>query len=529
MPKVGNVDRYNPNQVRQDALPGVRVNPASPDEAFNIGPSAQRLQNTTQRTLQTIQDINDAYVKQADETLANERYAKAQAASNKMRQYLKGMVGQNAFGAKDKIDTEWSAVQKESLKGLTPNQRAILKPRLGAEYDSLNQSVNLHMGEEIPKFQVATLDTNQKAAKEKAVQNYGEPRLVGESLYVQAKSVEQRAKILGYHELDAEGNPAGKFKEELRAATSETYAGMVNQMLADNKNEQAYKFFKDVEEKILPEDRKALGERINKIALSDTAEAQAIDILNRAEDDNAAALEVENIKDEEMKKEVTRHLESQIRIRKDTFNKNESNIVEKYINGQYSEPQFFAEKNFTSPSFRTLFENSFYINNAKHNSSETYITLQRQYADIYSGSIVERNEKMLDFRRNVVAAKGKLTDRDYRKLLSFTTDKHVTDNDDNGKGTYNQGGVGWMDRVFGDNETKTQANDIFLKKIHSAKEEKDLQEAAMKAVFEMQAKNDPSSLGFVPGQEYTNQHGVVAKAVRKEDGTIDLVIQRKKK
>lgn len=529
MPKVGDVDRYNPNQVRQDSLPGVRVNPNAPDEAFGAGESSRRLQASTQRTLGIIQDINDSYVKQADESLANERYAKAQEASNKLRQDLKGMVGQNAFGAKDKIDSQWANVQKESLGDLTPNQRAILLPRLRAEYDSLNQSVNLHMGEEIPKFQLSTLESNQKAAKDKVIQNYNEPRLVGEGLYVQAKSIEARAKLLGYHELDKEGNPAGKFAEELRSATSETYSGMINSMLADNKNDQAAKFFKDVQEKILPEDRKSLNERIGKIVMADEGEKKAIEILNSAENDNDAFASAEKIEDEELKKETVRQLESQIRIRNESFNNNESNIIDKYINGQYSEPQFNAEKNFTSPTFRTLFQNSFYVNSAKKNKAETYVALQKQYGDIYSGSATERHEKLLDYRRNVIANKGNLSEKDYRKLLSFSTDKHITTNIDDGKEAYIQGGLGWFDHKWFDKEVESQAMDRFLRKIHSAKEKKQMQEAAMEAMFEQQAKEDPSSLAFVPGQEYTNKFGVVAKAVRKEDGTIDLVISRKKK
>lgn len=521
MPKVGSVQTYEPNQVSRKPLPGVRVSPNAPDEAFNVGASAQRLNAQTQQSLRQIQAVNDAYVKQADETIANQRDTIAAAAENKLRQDLKGMAGSKAFGAKDQIDAEWSKVQAEALKDLTPNQRAIVSPRLRARYDSLDQSVNLHMGAEIPKYQVGILDTSYKTAQEKAIQNYSNPQLVGESIVVQRNAIQQKAKILGY-------SPEQEAAEVV-AMESQTNAGIINAMLADGKNEMANQQFKDTHNLILPEDRKPLQERIGKLILADQGEAKAIEILNTAKDDADAAAKAAKIEDESLRKETERQLETQIRVRNETYNKNESSIVDKYVNGNYSEAQFNAEKNFASPGFRSLFENSFFVNNASSNKARTYVQLQKDYADIYTGSVEERNDKLLKFRQAVISNKGLLTSKDYRKLLSFSTDNHITTNDDAGKANYIHGGLSWIDKVFGDHATKSQAGDIFLKKIHSAKEKEQVQNAAMEAIFQQQASSDPSSLGFVVGQEYTNPHGVVARAVRKEDGTIDLVLSRKKK
>lgn len=427
MPKVSNLDRYNPDQVRQEALPGVRTNPGSPDEAFNIGQSSRRAQAQTQNALQTIQEINDSYVKQADETLASSRFSTAQAASNKLRQDLKGMTGSAAIGAKNTIDEQWNKVQSDSLKDLTPNQRAILGPKLRAEYDSLDQSVNLHMGEEIPKYQVSVYDAQSKTAKEKAIQNYDDPRVVGEGLFVQAKSIEAKAKVLGY-------SPEQEAQAKIQMV-SDTHVGIINAMLADNRTSDALQHFKDTQSFILPEDRKSIHAALNDQLNTENAAKKASEILQSGNPEDMVS-KINSIEDSKLREETKRIVEAGLVQSNLQKNQTEAEIASKIASGDYKMADLNRDRANMDPAYYEIAKTALRQGNRngflgifKGGVNDEFRKINSQFSDLLGMEPEKRTAKLRQIRSEILINKNKLTSEQFKELLLLTGNTSAETND----------------------------------------------------------------------------------------------------
>lgn len=434
MPKVGTVDSYTPNQVKREPLPGVRVSTNAPDEAFNIGQSAANLQASSQRNLQKIQSINDAYVRQADDTVVAQRANTVLAADNEFRQKLKGMTGADALAAKNQMESTMGPVQAQALKDLTPNQRAKLAPKISALHGSLDATVNEHMGTEIPKFQAKVEDDSIKLAQDRAFGSNGNDGVIEESIGIQEAAVTRKLDALGYH--TAGVSDPGEQKRilearqyELQQVRSKTYAGVLNGLIESKQLDRAQQFF-DVHEGQLGVLKDSIQKTIAEEKQKDLAGLKAAEIFSGSQDFIEATNKLNDIQDEEFRKQTKVKLENIYHDQSAKYNESEKQFslsIAKDLGNSDVDLLSELRKNRAalSPAYYTLAKNALSNPNGFDPFGQNFSRLAKEWSNIHLGDVYNRTEKMLSFRYHVLAERGNLNDDEFKKLLSLSDDKTV--------------------------------------------------------------------------------------------------------
>lgn len=234
------------NQVKPEALPGARVAVGSPADAFNAGPSAEKMQNAG---MTAAKDTIDYATQQKDMANQIAHIQMDTAASQKQTQIqvdVSKMKGQDAFQAPEYAAKQWqdftSQIQDQAVGQA---QKMALAQTLGQRSQDLNKSVQLHVATESQNFADQTYQGANDQARTAAIVNAGDDAQVQQNLDIQDQLFQGWAKLKGIPQTNPDGSDNPLYKDKLQAETSATKLGVIHARLQSGLDDAAQKFFDD--------------------------------------------------------------------------------------------------------------------------------------------------------------------------------------------------------------------------------------------------------------------------------------------
>lgn len=232
------VPRRDPSTVSTAPLPGVRSTLGAPTAAFGGLPSAPDISGLAGHVAQIVereqQHADQIAVLDADNQLATLQDAllydpKTGALSRK---------GQNAFGAPEDVNQGWDKGVAAIEGGLkTDRQQEAFRRAAGARFHQVHETVQRHVSGEIQAYDQQTSTAAIGNRLNDALTNYQDPGAVARSIQ------ETRAIITDF------ATRNGWAPEEIAAKTTEAesriHVGVVNQLLANDQDLTAAKYFAD--------------------------------------------------------------------------------------------------------------------------------------------------------------------------------------------------------------------------------------------------------------------------------------------
>lgn len=228
------------NQVKPTDLPNERVSTSVPSDAFNTGPSAEKLSSAEMGAGKA---VTDAYQEQQDRANQVAHIQMDTAASQLQTQIqvnVSKMKGQDAFGAPDYADQAWQDGISKIQDGAVGNAQKLAIAKTSAQrYEDLNKSVQLHVATESQSFADQTYQAGNDQARTAAVVNAGDDAQVQQNLDKQNQLFQGWAKLKGIPE------DSDMYKDKLQAETSATKLEVIHQRLLSGIDDAAQKFFDD--------------------------------------------------------------------------------------------------------------------------------------------------------------------------------------------------------------------------------------------------------------------------------------------
>jgi len=228
-------------RVEPAPMPGIRVQPGAPAEAFGLGEGRQALDRAV---LDVVADAQ----KRADQLAVAkaERYTAELTSTLDMR--ARQVKGDKALGAAESALADYDKGMKEVEKNLSSGeqrqayQAAALNRRI-----SLDRSLQVHVAGERAKFDQETTGAIIALAKDWAVRNYLDEYTVEFSVFDALKSYEDFAK--------SNNVPEEARKVEMQKIESDIRSDVIKSYVANNQPLQAQKFLEDYSDKLTAGDR----------------------------------------------------------------------------------------------------------------------------------------------------------------------------------------------------------------------------------------------------------------------------------
>lgn len=226
-------------QVRDIAMPGVRVSGAMTEEALGVG-----VGNTIQKAGQQLYETERYY---ADQAAALEADTKAGQAQLKILEGLRGLRGKDAARAGDYVAEEFGKVTDELNKGLKSERQKIwLGHLLRSKRSALDQAALQHFSTENERFLGDTFKANLSQSIDTARAFADSPTHVEAEKAKQASIIEQKAMRLGYAGTEQEVN-------ERLSAHSMTNREVIRGLLAKGDDLRASAYYNHLKKSETPD------------------------------------------------------------------------------------------------------------------------------------------------------------------------------------------------------------------------------------------------------------------------------------
>jgi hypothetical protein len=226
-------------QVRDIAMPGVRVSGVMTEEALGVG-----VGNTIQKAGQQLYETERYY---ADQAAALEADTKAGQAQIQILQGLRNLRGKDSARAGDYVAQEFGKVTEELNKGLTSDRQKIwLGHLLRSKRSALDQAALHHFSTENERFLGETFKANLSQSIDTARAFADSPTYVEAEKAKQASIIEQKALRLGYAGTEQEVN-------ERLSAHSMTNREVIRGLLAKGDDLRASAYYNHLKKSETPE------------------------------------------------------------------------------------------------------------------------------------------------------------------------------------------------------------------------------------------------------------------------------------
>ena len=283
------------NTVRNEALPGVRVNTDQPLSAFGGGDSL----NTTNQAARGLNnemsgaafEVMAKQKKDADDVRLQAADLELSKAQTDVQIQANDMRGENAFGAPEFVDKEWKARSDKIREGLAGDyQKAQFNRIHAARSADLYRSTQNHVAAEAKQYDLDTTNAYVENAQNQAKLNYmdvGPEGQVEQSIYIQAQALAR----YGYRN----GVPAPIMEQKIAANKSKTYAGVIEQMLNAHDGYAATEYLKMKKSEISLDDQEKITKMFEKssVDLEDKLYSDFLDGTLTMEQVKAASFEKE--------------------------------------------------------------------------------------------------------------------------------------------------------------------------------------------------------------------------------------------
>lgn len=188
---------YN-KQVSEQAIRPPSVNTQAPAELFNLGRSAQGVENATNNLLKTTDAFYQEQKRNADQIAIQDYDSGLSKLQSDLQKKAETYRGKDAAGALPAIQEDWEKGLSDLNEGLTnTDQQMMAKKAAQNRYDSLYRSVDTYSAVELKKYENESTESYIKVQKDLAVQNYKDPIAVADSTQRQSDALKEYQKRNG--------------------------------------------------------------------------------------------------------------------------------------------------------------------------------------------------------------------------------------------------------------------------------------------------------------------------------------------
>lgn len=260
------VPSYGDRKVQQAPLPGARLNPGAPVEAFGGGASLDRRTQAANSLAGEAQKLIIEEKDRADQVAVLDADSQLSELETRLQYDPKtgamNRRGRDAFGLPDEVKTEWEKGTQEIEKSLfNANQRLAFKRMSGSRWASLDSNIQRHVSTQIKEFDNETTSSYLENERDAAAKNFNDHDRVGLSIARQTAALQDHAQRNGLPE-EWITNKAGE-------AASKTHMAVLDQMVSAGLYKEAKGYFDEYHGALTAGDSAAAQRTVEKGILHD--------------------------------------------------------------------------------------------------------------------------------------------------------------------------------------------------------------------------------------------------------------------
>jgi len=299
------VPRYSGTQVREESVPGVRIEPTASTEAFGGGQSLERLNTATR-------GLNDEVVKlvarekeAADDAASQEAYGRLVTLKNELiynpETGALTRKGKNAFGVSDEYGQKYQKLAGEIESSLTNgNQKALFRRMAEKEALELNGTLERHTFVESQAFQENTYKSLVSTLQDDAIKNMDVPgKIDGNMNLITGATMDFARK---------RGMDATQTKALVTDTVSKTHSAVINRLLTNGRDIEAKTYFDANKDAIVGTDITAVEKVLEEGTLRGESQRQADNIVSTYATRTEALEAAKGIKEPKLRDEVERRV-----------------------------------------------------------------------------------------------------------------------------------------------------------------------------------------------------------------------------
>jgi len=303
--------------VQQNPLPNIRVDESVNREAFNVGQSKQRLDNT-------IYDIAEKAKNSADQVSVLE-------AENELTKFETdfqynpetGMYkkeGKDAFGLIELSKEQYSKKRGEISDKLLKNdvQRSMFNEKASVRQLQFEKNVMGHVGVQIKKYDDETTKAGLELEQSNAVNGYQDPDQVAISL------ANQKRISLEYS--DRHGEPVEMATLRAKTAESKTHAKIIERIVTNGDDIYAEDYFKKNEANMLDDEKTQSLKLLEVSSTKGKSQRFTDDVMSRGLSQSAALKEAATIENPKLREATEARIDRMYGLKREAEKEHQENI-----------------------------------------------------------------------------------------------------------------------------------------------------------------------------------------------------------
>lgn len=427
------VPRYDAPTVSPEALPSPRVSDNAPLNDFGGGDLTQVAQSAKGLT-GAVMDIYDQEKEKADQVAVLDAHNKAQKlATDLLYNPQTGAMakqGKDAMGTPDYVAAKWQDGVSQITDNLSnPAQKAAFNHLAGKIYGSLNEQVQSHVVDQTKKYDTAVTDSSVSNAQNTVSFN--------PTLKTAATAIDtQKAALTLYAQRN--GLPDSWLQDKLAQSTSDTHVIAINRLLDNGQPRTALAYYDATKGQILGTEYDRISKQIADQTLLARAQDGAASLIGSNTNSSNGGISfdtariadgIDAISDPDLRAETRRQVDLRMRAQENAINNNEAHAATLVANNQMT--QSWLDQNKDSISDGTYKTAQFAMHHfgspdaSDAVQSATMQSLLDQFSKIGQGDIYTQTQRMIQYRRDVMANVQKLPADVFTQLLSYSDPKYV--------------------------------------------------------------------------------------------------------
>lgn len=314
MPKVPQLDGQ---LIQQNPLTNIRVDESVNREAFNVGQSKQKLDNT-------IYDIAEKAKKSADQVSVLEAENELTKFENDFQYNPEtGMYrkeGKDAFGlielSKEQYGKKVGEISGKILKNDV--QRSIFNEKASVRQLQFEKNVMGHVGAQIKKYDDETTKAGLELEQSNAVNGYQDPDQIALSL------ANQKRISLEYS--DRHGEPLEMATLRAKSSESKTHAKIIDRIVANGDDIAAEDYYKKNEANMMDDEKTQVIKLLEISSTKGKSQRFTDDVMKRGLSQSAALKEAAGIENPKLREATEARIDRMFNLKKEAEKEYQENI-----------------------------------------------------------------------------------------------------------------------------------------------------------------------------------------------------------
>lgn len=311
---------YNDNQVRQQALPGVRVQEAGNLETFGGGSVLSRPEQALSGLNQQVTKLAEEETARANETRINEKrrllndWELQNVYDSKNGAIAK--TGKNAFGVPQELEDSLKKFQDEQIKDLsTDAQRNAFQQLIDSRKGEVLKWANGHVRTNANAVEEAEYGAGIESSKERAS---ADPKNVPLETAMIKQAILKRSQQMGW---DAE-----QTKQELQKHESDLHSRAINTMLTNEQTDAAVQYLNNVSPNLDPDVKNKLVKEVEEGSVRKQSQQLSDQIASQTKSLSDAYEKTKDIQDSKVRDATVARLKDHFAMMKAAENEREERI-----------------------------------------------------------------------------------------------------------------------------------------------------------------------------------------------------------